>query len=62
MKKLYDISVNILAVIAVALAILDLAKELTKVQLYVDTIIYIAFVIDYIDRICNALKSLKDKS
>ncbi len=58
-KKLYEISINILAVIAVVLAVIDISKGLTGFQYYINVVIYIIFVMDYLVRLI-LIKDKKD--
>lgn len=50
-QKLYNIIVCILSLVSVAFAIMDITSGLNQVQIWIDRIIYILFVVDYIVRI-----------
>ncbi len=49
-QKIYKITVCILCIVSVTFAILDFSKGLTPLQIWIDNIIYIIFVVDYIVR------------
>ena len=50
-KILYEVSMSILAITAVILALLDLAKGLLSWQIIIDNIILMIFVLDYFIRL-----------
>lgn len=53
-QKIYNGIVCILCIISVTFAIIDFAKSLTPLQTWIDNIIYLLFVIDYIIRFLSA--------
>lgn len=53
-QKIYDVTVCFLCVISVALAIIDFTKGLSHFQIWIDNIIYLLFVTDYIIRFLSS--------
>lgn len=58
-KIVYEISFNILAIISVILAIIDINSGLLPWQEYIDIIIWIIFVIDYFARLIYSKEKKK---
>lgn len=50
-KILYEVSMSVLAIIAVTLALLDISKGLNSWQIIVDNVILIIFIFDYVIRL-----------
>lgn len=46
-RAIYEVSMSLLAVVAVALAILDISKGLMQWQIIIDNLILVIFIFDY---------------
>lgn len=53
-KIMYEVSMSVLAVIAVVLALLDISKGLNSWQIIVDNIILVIFILDYAVRLFSS--------